>query len=278
MHLDHDVADAADRRSRRPTPNRPCHSLEPRNTAARRPRPAGHSDSRPTVRRRRRLRTARARSVRLIRRRGGRPPPAAARAAAVAVARRPRSLSHRRLRRIRLAGVRSAHGPPLVQPGLQDRRPPPPDRSSRFCPLARTPASRSERWAVTVVSRSSASRTGTGAIRAASAIGQLDGVLRRRPGAIGQGARQPDDHLDRARVRRPARQPAQVPVGVRRDPGHRLHRRRQDARRGRWSPRRYARCRRRCRAVGRVRGPGPIRVPGRSGPRSSQRVVGRPPS
>ena len=73
------------------------------------------------------------------------------------------------------------------------------------CPLARTPASRSDRCAATVVSRSSASRTGIGAMRARQLVGQA----RSRPAAAEPDRSasvrgKPDHRLRPPRVRRPA--------------------------------------------------------------------------
>ena len=98
-------------------------------------------------------------------------------------------------------------------------RRPRPGRSSPSVPLARTPASRSERCAVTVVSRSSAIRTGVGATRRASCSARLDGVLRGRTGPVGERTRQSDHHLDRLQFVDELRQPSQVLRSVRRRAG-----------------------------------------------------------
>ena len=149
---------------------------------------------------------------------------------------------------------------PLTSPGSMARR-----SSSQPCriataaawsmtlrwPLARTPAWRSDRCALTVVSRSSASRTGIGAIRRGQLVGQLDRVTRRRAGAVGQGSRQTDDHLDRVLLGDQRDQPSQMLAGPL--AADRLHRGGQDAVRVAAWPRRCAHCPRRCRAAAPVR-------------------------
>ena len=87
--------------------------------------------------------------------------------------------------RARCPGRAAGSGPP--RPG----RP----RPAACCPLR--PRSRSIASADTVVSRSSHSRTGTGATRRGQPAGELADLDRRRPLAARERAGQPDDHLDR---------------------------------------------------------------------------------
>ena len=86
------------------------------------------------------------------------------------------------------------------------------------------PASRSDRCAATVVSRSSDNRTGVGAMRRASWSASSIASLADETGPVGEGARQSHHHFDSLQLVGQLRQPAHVLVGlVPSVPLHRLH-------------------------------------------------------
>ena len=159
-------------------------------------RPANTATAAPaTIRRRVWVRRARIRSRRLIRRRGA---PDRHRLRTVG---RFVVIEFVRHRRSPHASVPRCGVGPASSAGFPPRRP---GRSSPRWPLARTPASRSDRWAVDggqpFVGQPHRHRGDPRGER----VGDLDGVLRRGARPVGQRARQPDDDLDDARTRRPA--------------------------------------------------------------------------
>ena len=220
-----------------------CHSLEPTKTTDHH-----DHDEQPRARPGRRSaaarwpRSARFRASRLILRRGG-----------------PTASGSARSRRA-LSAIGDLFGP---------GRPPPARRwSSQLCriataaawsitarcSLARTPASRSDRCGADGGQPLVGQPHRCGGDPPGQRLGKFDRVLGRAAGAVGQGARQSDDHLDRVQLGGELR-----PAGAgacRNGRGAPFRPGWPGCRRGRWRPRRCARCPRRCRAVDPARGRG----------------------
>ena len=167
VDLDHDVVLARRRCSRRPCRTRRATAWLPRNTAA----------TTTTTSTARAIAAGEAPTpVAPLRPRSGRRGSSGAGAARPPPARRVPAVRCQPSGSSPDAGT-GAGGAALVQPALQDRRPPRPGRSPRAAPWRARRRRAATAARLTVVSRSSASRTGTGAIRAAERVGERDGVL-----------------------------------------------------------------------------------------------------